>query len=244
MLLLGLVLNGAQRGRACTGARARHDHGPILKMYRPNRTPDVCASRAKRGSPCRPCSCAPGLSAMVSPRSWRTAPELCGLRRLLAGLPGCAVAPRLVGFERLAVPPRDRPHAAPDILIGLVRRFASDTRSDHCGASKPPPFSSTMPWSSARRNARSSGWMFFFSYSTASSPMFLRAQNSKSIRAVVGVVIRVRGELQAQAVDHQLSALLDDLHAGLLVCLFLVHHSWRENRSSSPAAAATARRCG
>jgi hypothetical protein len=31
------------------------------------------------------------------------------------------------------------------------------------------------------RKARSSGWTFFFRYSTASSPMVLRAQNSKSI---------------------------------------------------------------
>ena len=58
------------------------------------------------------------------------------------------------------------------------------------GASKPPPFKRTMPWSSASRNARSSGWMFFFRYSTASSPMFLRAQNSRG--SAVSTIVSTR----------------------------------------------------
>src|SRR5881396_2155256 len=56
-------------------------------------------------------------------------------------------------------------------------RLARDTRSDQSGASKPPPFRSTMPWSSARRKARSSGWTFFFRYCTAASPMFWARKN-------------------------------------------------------------------
>src|SRR6185437_15114745 len=50
-------------------------------------------------------------------------------------------------FVGIAVSPGDRANA---------------TRSDHSGASNPPPFSRTMPWASARRNARSRGWTCFF----------------------------------------------------------------------------------
>jgi len=60
-------------------------------------------------------------------------------------------------------------------------------------------------------------WTFFLRYSTASSPIFLRAKNSKSIKTVIGVVQRVRSDLEAEAFDHGLGAPVHDLQACLLV---------------------------
>ena len=42
-------------------------------------------------------------------------------------------------------------------------------------------------------------------------------------QAVVGIEVRIRGELQAEAFDHRLGAPMDDLHAGLLVRLLRIH---------------------
>ena len=143
----------------------------------------------------------------------------------------------LIFFGRTSLRLRMRPGSrAPRLerrarCLRRPRRAGSPTTREatSSGASNPPPFSSTIPWSSARRNARSSGWMFFFRYSTASSPMFLRAQNSKSIETVIGIEVRIRGELEAHAFDHRLGAPMDDLHAGLLIALLRSIISQSEN---------------
>ena len=63
----------------------------------------------------------------------------------------------LRSFESVSITSGDRADATTDVFVGLVVQVSQRYAQRPVGASKPLPLSRTIPWSSAKRKARSSG---------------------------------------------------------------------------------------